>query len=297
MAKFPVMLGAIPESLKVRSLGHDLTRAVSWLLGCGLVVFSLFGAFGCVAVPVRMPTQTIDRSGKPLELDLTFLKPGSTTRDEVIKRLSAIDTGVSQSNFYWGRWDSSRWRTTAVGFVPPEGERVWRAHNLLIQFDQNGIVKTWLVAGDKELAQQLDAFDTVTTDSPLDLSSPLHATVKTPYSPDPNRPEVVDIVLSADSFECNHYFPARTGPHLSTLKTPRNNIRGIASTPGAFYYGPFSGEVPFTEPNHLVATLYFSTPAVVHYGQKGHFAIKKLLVAMDPPTFLLFRRYIGQPKA
>jgi hypothetical protein len=297
VAKFAVMLEAIPEGLKVRSLRHDSTHAVLRLLGCGLTVFSLFGAFGCVAVPVRMPTQTIDRSGKPLELDLTFLKSGSTTRDEVTKRLSAIDTGVSQSNFYWGRWDSSRWRTTAVGFVPPEGERVWRAHNLLIQFDQNGIVKTWVVAGDKELAQQLEAFDIGATDSPLDLSSPLHATVKTPYSPDRNQPEVLDIVLSADSFECSHYFSARTGPHLSTLKTPRNNIRGIAPTPGAFYYGPFSGVVPFTEPNHLVATLYFSKPAVVHYGEKGHFAIKKLEVAIDPPTFLLFRQYIRQPKA
>lgn len=295
VAQFPVMLEATPESLKVRSLRH-LTHVVLWLLGCALLAFSLFGAFGCVAVPVRMPAQTRDGSGKPLELDLTFLKSGSTTKDEVTKRLSAIDTGVSQSSFYWGRWDSSKWRTTAVGFVPPAGERVWRAQNLLIQFDQNGIAKTWVVAGDKELAKQLDVFETVTTDSPIDLSSPAHAKVKAPYSSDPDHAEVGDIVLSPDSFECNHYFAARTGPQLSTLKTPRNNILRIAVTPGAFYYGPFSGEVPFAEPNHLVATLYFSKPAVVHYGEKGHSAIKKLEVAIDPPTFLLLRHYIRQPQ-
>lgn len=40
-------------------------------------------------VLVRMPSQPRDSSGKLLELDLTFLKSGSTSKDEVTKRLSA----------------------------------------------------------------------------------------------------------------------------------------------------------------------------------------------------------------
>lgn len=269
-------------------------------LPCALVASCLFGTFGCVAVPARMPTQTRDSSGKPLALDLTFLKSGSTTRDEVTKRLSAIDTGVNQNNLFWGRWDSSKWRTTAIGFVPPAGERVWRAHNLLIQFDQNGVVKSWVIAGDKELARQLDVYDPAATDCLLDLSSPLHAKAKSPVDVqdccNKEPPPTADFVLTADSFQYNLYFARRSGPHLSTLETPRTNIRRMAVTPEAFYTGPFSGEVPYAEPNHLVATLYFSKPAVNHYGERGHFARKKLELAIDPPTFLLLRHYIRQTK-
>ena len=119
-----------------------MTRTFS-VLSFLAAYIALLVASGCAAVPLRVPTKTRDVSGKPLELDFTFLKSGSTTRDEAIRLLSAIDTHVNQSNLFWGRWDSSKWRNTAVGFVPPDGERIWRAHNLLIQFDQNGIVKTW----------------------------------------------------------------------------------------------------------------------------------------------------------
>jgi hypothetical protein len=262
---------------------------LSFLIAC----VALMAASGCAAVPLRVPTKTRDVSGKPLEVDFTFLKSGSTTRDEVNSRLTAIDTHVNQSNLFWGRWDSSKWRSTAVGFVPPDGERIWRAHNLLIQFDQNGIVKNWGVTDDKKLAQQLDLFDPVAADAPLDLSIPLRAEARVPY------PEAdAGLVLSSDSFE---YSILRTfGPmaharsNATTLTTPRTNVLKIVPAPGAFYNGPLSGMVPFLVPNLLVAKVYFARPAEGHYGKKGHFATKKLELAMDPPTFLLLRRYIRQ---
>jgi hypothetical protein len=263
-----------------------MTRTFS-VLSFLAAYIALLAASGCAPVPLRVPTKTRDVSGKPLELDFTFLKSGSTTRDEAIRLLSAIDTHVNQSNLFWGRWDSSKWRSTLVGFVPPEGERIWRAHNLLIQFDQIGIVKTWAVADDKKLAQQLDLFAPVATDSPLDLSSPLRAEARVPY------PEAAaGLVLSSDSFECSML--RTSGPmrgDARTLRTPRNNILRIVPAPGAFYDGP-SGVVPFAEPNLLVTKVYFARPIVSHYGKKGHFATKKLELAMDPPTFLLLRRYI-----
>ena len=104
---------------------------------------------GCVVVPVRVSEQRRDVSGKPLDLDLTFLKSGTTTHEELTKKLAAIDTGVNQRNLFWGRWDSSKWRSTAVGFVPPAGERLWHGENLLIQFDPNGVVKSWAVVDDR----------------------------------------------------------------------------------------------------------------------------------------------------
>lgn len=174
-----------------------------------------------------------------------------------------------------------------MGFVPPDGERIWRAHNLLIQFDQNAIVKTWVLADDKNLVQQLDLFDPVATDSPLDLSSPLRANVQVP------RYEArAQIVLSSDSFEYFEWVTTPRALYASTIKTPRTNILRIVPAPGAFYTGPLSGMVPFAEPNLLAARVYFARPAVRHYGEKGHFASKKLELVMDPPAFLLLRRYI-----
>ena len=250
---------------------------------------ALLAASGCAAVPIRMPTKTRDVSGKPLELDLAFLKSGSTSRDEVISRLTAIDTNVKQSNLFWGRWDSSKWRSTLVGLVPPDGERIWRGHNLLIQFDQNGIVKTWVIADDKKLAQQLDPFDPVPTDPRLDLS--LRADARVPDYPE----AAVGLVLSSDSFECSILRTSGPMPdartYVTTLKTPRTNILRIIPAPEAFYQGP-NGGVPFALPNLLKTKIYFARPAQGHYGEKGHFATKKLVLAMDPPTFLLLRRYI-----
>jgi hypothetical protein len=125
-----------------------------------LVTFSLLAATECLFVPVRLPTQTKGVSGKSQKVDFTFLKLGSTTRDEVDKHLAVIDTGVKQKNLFWGRWESSTWGYGMVGLdVPPGGDRYWRIHNLLIQFDPNGVVHRWVVADDKKLGQQIDIFD------------------------------------------------------------------------------------------------------------------------------------------
>jgi hypothetical protein len=257
-------------------------------LGCALVTFSLLASAACVVVPVRVPTQKRDVSGKPVDLDLTFLTSGVTTRDEVAKNLAAVNTGVNQTNFFWGRWDSSKWRTTAVGFVPPEGERIWRAENLLIQFDQNGNVKTWAVVDDKELSRQLDLFDPV-EGPPLDLSSPVQANVRVLH----NDEVQAGLVLSSDFFEENRV--TQTGQHFS-LRTPRTNVLRINPTPEASYYGPVSSYTPYARPDLLLATVYLARSGEVHYGEKGRGVGKKLVMAMDPPTFLLVRRYIGQTK-
>jgi len=66
-------------------------------------------ASGCVIVPVRLSTQTRDTAEEPKKLDFTFLKSGSTTKEEVTKNLAAIDTRVNENGFFWGRWESSNW--------------------------------------------------------------------------------------------------------------------------------------------------------------------------------------------
>ena len=256
---------------------------------CALAMFFLLTTPACVVVPVRVPTQERDVSGKPLPLDLTFLKSGSTSRDEIAKKLAAIDTGVKESTFFWGRWDSSKWRTTAVGAVPPEGERIWHAHNLFIQFDPSGLVRTWAIVDDKGIIRELELLSPGANDAPLDLSSPLKADIRVRQRDDIRA----GLVLSSDSFE--EWRDTETALHLS-LKTPRTNVLRIEATPERSYYGPQSGYIPYTRPDVILATVYLAKPAKVQYAEKSRLVGKKLSVGVDPPTFLLLRHYIEQTK-
>jgi hypothetical protein len=270
---------------------HLSAYRFSWSFACSLaILFSLTP--GCVVVPVRVPTQTRDVSGKVHPIDFSFLKSGSTTREEVMRNLTAIDTGVKQANFFWGRWDNSRWRSTAVGFVPPEGERIWRARNLLIAFDANGIVNNWIVLNDKQLDEQLDRFAPVETIPPPDLSQPLHVNMRVPSSGQADTIQAV-LVLSTEFFEEQRTSPAG---HSFFVKTPRSNLLKIVPTPEAPYYGPVSDFVPFSAPNLLVTTVYLEKPVSVHYGDKKHAVGKKLVLGIDAPTFLLLRRYVREAR-
>src|SRR5579871_1755782 len=131
-----------------------------------LLIFFMLVTLACVA-PVRVPKQDRGIDRQSVGLDLTFLKPGSTTRDEITKKLAAIDTGVTQNNLFWGRWESSKWRLVGPG----GNERDWHLQNLLVQFDRGGIVKRWVVTDDKGIGRQLELLAPVADDSPLDLAS------------------------------------------------------------------------------------------------------------------------------
>jgi hypothetical protein len=109
------------------------------LLSCG----------GCALVPVPVSSKTKDVSCQFLQLDLTFLKAGLTTREEVTKNLGVIDTQVNRPNFFWDRWESSTWGVVGVIRVPVGGERVWGARNLLTEFNSQGTVKSWNRPGRK----------------------------------------------------------------------------------------------------------------------------------------------------
>jgi hypothetical protein len=273
-----------------------LAEASSRPLAGVLVTFALLVASGCAVVPVRVPSQTKDISGEPQKLDFTFLKSGSTKRDEVTNNLAVIDTRVKGNNFFWGRWESSTWGYGVVGFVPPQGGRYWGTHNVLIQFDQDGIVRNWVVVDDRNLGQQLDLFDPGAADSPLDLSARIRTKAQWLGSGSEGAElKPADIVLSAESFEYDIY-DFRTASSYK-LETPRANILKIAPTPGAFDVGPFFERTHFTRPTVLVATIYFVKPAVCKHDKdkRDHFC-KRLALALDPPTFSLLRHYIEQTK-
>lgn len=150
-----------------RQFGHSVVAIV-------LYVFSLCGCAGAT----RLPTRTRGPAGENLEkkLDLKFLDESGTHGEEVRQRLSSIDTGYANPRLFWGRWSASKWgywwfvaaQTGAAG----DAKRVWHAHNLLVSFDEDGLIREKkLIDDDSALWRELHA--QLAAAPPLDLTQPV----------------------------------------------------------------------------------------------------------------------------
>ena len=128
---------------------------VAWAL-----TFSLCICLGGCIGATRLPERTQGQQGPTQKIDLTFLKTGQTSRAEVQEKLKAVDTGIQSERFFVGRWDTSKWGGWAfiVGLGGGTGGagRVWRDANLLIEFDEQGIVKHYETFPDKLFAARLE---------------------------------------------------------------------------------------------------------------------------------------------
>jgi hypothetical protein len=109
-------------------------------------------------------------------MDLTFLDQSRIQREEVQRRLAAIDTACANPHLFWGRWSDSKWgywwfvaaQTGAAG----DAKRVWHIHNVLVTFDEEGVVqKKMLIDDEKALWRELHV--QLTNAPPLDFSQPL----------------------------------------------------------------------------------------------------------------------------
>jgi hypothetical protein len=152
---------------------REKLQAAMALLLCGI----LSACIGATPLPKR--TRTPEGS-EVKDIDLTFLHPGQTTRAEVKEKLKLIDTGYQGNHFFLGRWSSSTWGGWAivVGMDPGglgTGGRVWKSGNLLVEFDDAGIVKRFEPFDDAKALRHLAP---VAADTPLDLASSLELPVK-----------------------------------------------------------------------------------------------------------------------
>jgi hypothetical protein len=134
---------------------------------------------GCAGA-TRLPMRAKGPAGETLQtkqLDLSFLDAPGTQRQEVLTRLGTVDTSYSNPRLFWGRWSESKWGYWWVAAVTPAGgagdaKRIWHIHNLLVSFDENGIVrKKALFNQDKSLWAELHS--QLADAPPLDLTRPL----------------------------------------------------------------------------------------------------------------------------
>jgi hypothetical protein len=134
--------------------------------------FLLLALSGCVA-PMKLPSRIRGPVGGTLQkdaIDLTFLQAGTTRREEVVDKLKLIDTGYSSSLVFWGRWSESKLGVVVIG-LGGDASRVWYVHNLLVNFDEDGVMQSQeLIGSEKALERELRA--QLAKAPPLDLSQP-----------------------------------------------------------------------------------------------------------------------------
>lgn len=120
------------------------------------ILLCVWGVSGCVGA-TRLPARSRGPVGETLqkkELDLTFLDQRGIQREEVRQRLAAIDTSYANPRLFWGRWSDSKWgywwfigaQTGGAG----DGKRVWHVHNVLVTFDEDGLLQKKMVIDDQK---------------------------------------------------------------------------------------------------------------------------------------------------
>lgn len=171
-----------------------------------ILTSSLFFSQGCV-VPMRAPTRSIGPGGAEVKgkIDLGFIQPGKTSRDEVIQKLSWMNRDIKDQRFFLGRWSSSSWGTDSVVALPAlagvgyeKWDRHWGAHNVLVEFDDKDVVKRYRVFPDSELVRELSARVAENPGPPLDLSKPIKVSIQHLYGP--KKSSFGEFLLGTDSF-------------------------------------------------------------------------------------------------
>jgi hypothetical protein len=137
----------------------------------------------CVGA-TRLPARTRGPAGVQIqknELDMSFLETPSVHRDDVTSKLASIDTGYHGPHLFWGRWVDSKWGYwwlvfaagpgTGGGTGAGDAKRIWHVKNLLVTFDDNGVMQEReVIDNDRILWRELHTH--VAQMPALDLSQP-----------------------------------------------------------------------------------------------------------------------------
>ena len=248
---------------KRRLLGRrrieTLTLLICFLL-CSLSV-------GCLPLPrlTRFPT------GVELEtkVDLDFIQIGSTTRQEVVKKLLAIDTGLEHERLFWGRWVTSQ-GIFIVGTAPGGAGsiREWEAYNAMIEFDEKGFVKAYRVVPDKSVIKELTSW--VAREPSSEFCTPVEITVLHRHAWNDKSSK---LTLTEDFFE---FQESKDGSHnfrISPEKVERVSMAGRREDPAA---------------EHFVSS--------IHFREKTK-AGRRIAVYIDIPELAVLLNYLrpGRP--
>lgn len=160
-------------------------QSVHRLTILGLALSATILLSGCAGA-TRLPMRSKGPAGEALQikqLDLSFLDAPGTLREDVVRRLGSVDTGYSNPRLFWARWSESKWgywwvvAASSGGFG--DAKRIWHVHNLLVSFDQDGIVSKKEVFNDDK-SPWVEFHSRLADAPPLDLSQPIQIGVLGP---------------------------------------------------------------------------------------------------------------------
>lgn len=247
------------------------------------LLFIWVACASCV-MPIRAPTKIQTTAGKGLKktVDLNFIQPNKSTREEVESRLGWIATDVKDDRFFLGRWAESKWGVVWAigGYATAAGgwSRHWKVHNLVVDFDERGFVEQFSEIPSEELLHVLMERVRRNHKSPLDLSVPIEIPVEyvTLWQTTPGK-----LVLSPDSFAFvwdKNPIPKKKNQETELFKyqTVANNISNLLSVN--------RGEVEADHPQFWAVRIEFERPVARGVG-------KRMDVKIDLPSTLTLIRY------
>ncbi|MGH9794043.1 MAG: hypothetical protein ACRD5G_04650 [Candidatus Acidiferrales bacterium] len=228
-------------------------------------------------MPIRTPTRTSGASDGTGKTDLDFIQVGTTSREEVVQKLGWTDTGIKDERLFVGRWVSSSSGLFGVG--GGDFDRHWGGRNLLIEFDEKGVVKQYSVFGDKELVKQLSAWVTQRPDRLLDLSRPIEIQVKH-YRRRGHSSDKGALVFAEDSFEFREDLGTSHNFKISPTKISQLSFSGLVDK------APLGQKPP--DPRHISLTLHFTEKTTVG---------KKMTLHMNVPAIMSLVKYLAQTRS
>lgn len=211
------------------------------------------------------------------KVNLSFIQAGTTTREEIIRKLGAMDTGVQDPRLFLGRWASSDWGVLwmIAGNNLGDGgwNRSWDRHNVLISFDGKGVVVLSHEFPDGDLVKQLSAWVAQGRAQPLDLSTPVEISVEHRHSSGKLSPGI--LLLGNDSFEFRE--EGREAKH--SFKISLKQIKGLSLT--AIGHGDKSN------PRYINQTFHFADKTAVG---------KNMTIQVDVPKLLILVKHLAQKR-
>jgi hypothetical protein len=210
------------------------------------------------------------------KVSLDFIQPGKTTREEVNQKLASTDTGVKEDRLFLGRWASTNWGVL-WGFASNNGgggggfNRSWSRHNVIISFDEKGVVEQYQEFPDGDLTKQLSAWVAQGHTQPLDLAVPMEIPVEHRHSAGILSSGV--FLLGNDSFEFRE--EGREGKH--SFKISPKQIHGISLT--AIGHGDKA------DPHYIHQTLHFAEKTAVG---------KNMTISVNVPQLLILVKYLAE---
>jgi len=236
---------------------------------------------GCLVVPMRAPTKTIGTTGGiGKKVDLKFIVPGSTSRQEVLQKLDWLNSGITDDRFFVARWSESTWGVAwavAANYAADGGwNRSWTIHNLVVEFDAQGLVLKSSLLDDKHLADTLSQL--ISQDSDESLAAQLPFQVLTNHS-HLGKHTSGTLTLAEDELRFAPNGSACPDSN-SCFATPRQNILRVST-------GSWTSSSS-TSPALLATTIHFKQNTSLG---------TKFSTQLDLPTIVLLLRYVHQPRA